>query len=239
MKLPSLNNVNNSSRRIHKNSFIPLKICSRINPPSIAIFYKLSTDNNKKYLHEIPLPPFSREDTSNRLYQVITQSEPLYLNPKIIPQKQIIRIIEQIMNRNDTLNKNNNERCNTASTIANSTGGEVFKEKNKMNPLKKELENELKDDDDQYEADFCEESHDKQIEINDPKAEIENQDDGLPEGFQRVFVEDLGEEVMMDQKGNLYDFNGNLIGQAASDDEEEAPAEGGNDDNYFDDVDLP
>ena len=34
--------------------------------------------------------------------------------------------------------------------------------------------------------------------------------------FQRVYVEDLGEELLMDRNGNLYDFSGNIIGQAGS-----------------------
>ncbi len=45
--------------------------------------------------------------------------------------------------------------------------------------------------------------------------------------FQRVYVEDLGQDLLMDPNGNLYDLNGNIIGQAASDDEDESPA-GGN-----------
>ena len=53
------------------------------------------------------------------------------------------------------------------------------------------------------------------------------------QGFQRVFVEDLGQELLMDRAGNLYDMEGNLIGQADSDKGED------NDDDqkYFEEED--
>ena len=74
---------------------------------------------------------------------------------------------------------------------------------------------------------------DEDIDYEQMDAAMQNEGIELPEGFQRVFVEDLGEELLMDPEGNLYDMNGNLIGQAASDDEEmQQPAEGG-DEKYF------
>ena len=47
-------------------------------------------------------------------------------------------------------------------------------------------------------------------------------------GFQKVFVEDLGRELLMDPNGNLYDEDGQLIGQADSDEFDDQ-----NDDKYF------
>ena len=70
---------------------------------------------------------------------------------------------------------------------------------------------------------------DGEIEQEDPQGE--NLEDLDPEQlaylqqFQRVYVEDLGEELLMDPQGNLYDLNGNIIGQAASDDEGEESAD--------------
>ncbi len=43
-------------------------------------------------------------------------------------------------------------------------------------------------------------------------------------GFQKVFVEDLGQELLMDPNGNLYDLQGNIIGQAAGEDDEQDSA---------------
>ena len=58
--------------------------------------------------------------------------------------------------------------------------------------------------------------------------------------FQRVYVEELGQEVLMDPQGNLFDMEGNFIGQADGDEDEEE--ENGFDDteddklqDYFDD----
>jgi len=32
--------------------------------------------------------------------------------------------------------------------------------------------------------------------------------------YQKVYVEELGKEAYMDQEGNLYDIDGNFIGEA-------------------------
>ena len=47
-----------------------------------------------------------------------------------------------------------------------------------------------------------------------------DEDDDLPFEFQRVFVEELNQELLMDPNGNLFDMDGNFLGQAAGDGEE-------------------
>ena len=39
--------------------------------------------------------------------------------------------------------------------------------------------------------------------------------------MQRVFVEELGKELLMDDNGNLFDMEGNFVGNAGNEDEEE------------------
>eukprot|EP01022_Parablepharisma_sp_SALTPOND_P013586 TRINITY_DN1825_c0_g1_i1.p1 TRINITY_DN1825_c0_g1~~TRINITY_DN1825_c0_g1_i1.p1 ORF type:complete len:711 (-),score=107.76 TRINITY_DN1825_c0_g1_i1:89-2221(-) len=267
-----------SSRKIHKQDFVPLKVCAKYTPPSIAILYALTRDKHKKYLHEIPLPMLSSDETAADLYHALVRSEPIYLNPKIVSKGQIIRIIEQIWSKSAKLpnNNNNNDRCSTAGTVTNSNNEDFVSKKmgevvvpmisNKKDALKQELRKELlkasetdsvEVEEQEYSEDFIEESQGKSVEklpaaadkrsvhkeAEEPEVDYEQLDagmeEGLPEGFQRVFVEDLGEELLMDPNGNLYDLNGNLIGQAASDDEEEegTAANGLNDyddeDKYF------
>eukprot|EP00826_Nyctotherus_ovalis_P032908 TRINITY_DN2651_c0_g1_i11.p1 TRINITY_DN2651_c0_g1~~TRINITY_DN2651_c0_g1_i11.p1 ORF type:complete len:233 (-),score=82.54 TRINITY_DN2651_c0_g1_i11:118-816(-) len=218
-----------SSRKIHKRNFIPLKVCARLKPPSLAILYTLN-NNKKKYLHEISLSSLLNTASSSDLYQKLSQSEPFYLDPRVVPRKQVVRVIERVISGG----RGENERCNTAATAASSKVAQSL--------LKEEVQDELKSEQDVYEADFAEESLEKVNAGKEPdNEEVEEIQEELPEGYQRVFVEDLGEEVLMDPKGNLYDFNGNLLGQAASDDEEENGAN--NDDNYFesneDGIELP
>ena len=58
-----------------------------------------------------------------------------------------------------------------------------------------------------------------------PKKSTEknaNAEDGTENvQLQRVFVEELGKELLMDDEGNLFDLEGNFMGKAAGDDEEE------------------
>jgi hypothetical protein len=56
--------------------------------------------------------------------------------------------------------------------------------------------------------------------------------------FQKVFVEELGKELLMDEQGNLFDLDGNFIGRASNDDndaEEAIDGDGTDDDKYFED----
>lgn len=43
---------------------------------------------------------------------------------------------------------------------------------------------------------------------SDNEEDLEHQNN-----FQRVYVEDLGKEMFMDENGNLYDLDGNFVGQ--------------------------
>jgi len=170
------------SKSISKETFIPLNICAKRKPPSIAIVYTLSTRQNKKYLHEIPLPTFSYTETADDLYKVLMKSESMYLS--IVPKEQLIRVIEQITSK-----------FNLPRSI---TKGES-KENNEDGVI----------------SDTIERSPLKECELNESDRETQE----LPEGFQRVFVEDLNRELLMDDQGNLYDEEGNILGQAASEDE--------------------
>ncbi len=89
-------------------------------------------------------------------------------------------------------------------------------------------------------AEPAKEKGNKDEEIDYEKMDAAMEKEELPEGFQRVFVEDLGQELLMDPEGNLYDMNGNVIGQAESEEETAQPGNagapaGGEDDRYFED----
>ncbi len=75
-------------------------------------------------------------------------------------------------------------------------------------------------------------------EAAEQKEELSPEEIEYLRGFQRVFVEDLGEELLMDPAGNLYDMDGNLIGQAASDNEGGGDVENSEDRKYFEEEDY-
>ena len=218
------------SKKIHMQNYIPLKVCAKRKPPSIGILYNLSNTGNKKYLHEICFPTIKKNETAAEIYKTLLKSEPIHLNPEIISEKQIIHIIEQIMSKYDIPKpiKNNAFVTNQENEMNENLGEDIKLGDNKRIPLKENNintevgGNNLEDD------------------VDYDKLDEGMNNENLPEGFQRVFVEDLGQEVLMDAQGNLYDEDGNIIGQAASDDEGEAENNPhGEDDQYFDDVDLP
>ena len=61
---------------------------------------------------------------------------------------------------------------------------------------------------------------------SDKKSRSDEHSSGLGEDpdeapLQKVFVEELGKELLMDMEGNLFDLEGNFIGKANNDDEDE------------------
>jgi hypothetical protein len=52
------------------------------------------------------------------------------------------------------------------------------------------------------------------------RENVDGMNDGEEE-VQRVFVEELGREVLMDKEGNLFDMDGNFIGKAGGEEDEE------------------
>eukprot|EP00826_Nyctotherus_ovalis_P045631 TRINITY_DN5071_c0_g2_i5.p1 TRINITY_DN5071_c0_g2~~TRINITY_DN5071_c0_g2_i5.p1 ORF type:complete len:275 (+),score=89.27 TRINITY_DN5071_c0_g2_i5:121-825(+) len=190
-----------SEQRIYKESFIPLKICARRKPPSIAILYSLATQKNKKYLHEIPLSALEHTETASDVYNALIKSEPVYL--EVVPKEQLMRVIERVLSNFDmprSVNQENEKGEDVAEAIQ--------AEASERDPL---AECNLNESDKRADAQSSREAEE------------------LPEGFQRVFVEDLNQEVLMDAEGNLYDDEGNVIGQAAVEEM---------DDQYFDNLEL-
>ena len=53
--------------------------------------------------------------------------------------------------------------------------------------------------------------------LDDGKEEEDNEDEVQ---LQKVFVEELGKELLIDEQGNLFDLEGNYIGKANDDEEE-------------------
>jgi hypothetical protein len=61
---------------------------------------------------------------------------------------------------------------------------------------------------------------------SDKKSRSDEHSSGLGEDpdeapLQKVFVEELGKELLMDMDGNLFDLEGNFIGKANNDEEDE------------------
>lgn len=229
----------NTKEQFNGEGYQPLKICAKYSPPSIAILYTVLPNSKKKYLHVIQLPTLP--SGANEIYQTLLKQQPKYLNPKIVSEAQMLRLIEQL-SRN--LRNQNVPKSEVIKKEEKNQQNNTFKNKTQEQEIKNEIERELQEES-QEEAykpegpivetlDVDEEPIKEPTEENIKNEHPANENEGeqLLEGFQRVYVEDLGQELLMDPKGNLYDLEGNLIGQAASDDEEqENPAD---DNQYFD-----
>ena len=83
----------------HGQTIFPLKICAKYNPPAVAILYARSQKSSKKYLHVIQLPTATRTSKPQELYDSLARNEPLYFRPDTVPEKQLLRVLEQIVQK--------------------------------------------------------------------------------------------------------------------------------------------
>lgn len=82
------------------NELVPLNLCIKYNPASIALFYKLLSKPDKKYMHAINVSELIKNGgNAQNLYDKLLLKEPVYLNPKIISRKQIIKLVQQLLDK--------------------------------------------------------------------------------------------------------------------------------------------
>jgi len=97
---------------------------------------------------------------------------------------------------------------------------EVEKISNKEN-TKSEIQEELGDLKNNLNDENKRVGGNENIEINDENLENNEQMIEELQHLQPVFVEDLGQELLMEEAGNLFDMDGNCIGQAEGDENED------------------
>lgn len=89
------------------NDLVPLNLCVKYKPPSIALHYKLNSNPEKKYIHVIKVAHLLKQHgEANEMYEKLLLKEPAYLNPKVISRKQIIKLIEQLYKKAIPLEEN-------------------------------------------------------------------------------------------------------------------------------------
>eukprot|EP00826_Nyctotherus_ovalis_P054510 TRINITY_DN7143_c0_g6_i2.p1 TRINITY_DN7143_c0_g6~~TRINITY_DN7143_c0_g6_i2.p1 ORF type:complete len:305 (-),score=69.50 TRINITY_DN7143_c0_g6_i2:933-1847(-) len=87
--------------RFNAEDLLPLKVCLRFNPSSIALYYKLVQSPNVKFLHQIDI---EKEIESNMpaedIYNRLVEHEPMYWSPRSVSKDQIMRLIEKLIEKN-------------------------------------------------------------------------------------------------------------------------------------------
>lgn len=83
---------------------LPLKLCLKFRPPTIAVVYKMdythrtiqstksSKNRDKKYIHEIFVDHITKRTDLKQLCDKIIEQEYQYLNPAIISKSQVSQI---------------------------------------------------------------------------------------------------------------------------------------------------
>eukprot|EP01022_Parablepharisma_sp_SALTPOND_P032026 TRINITY_DN824_c0_g1_i1.p2 TRINITY_DN824_c0_g1~~TRINITY_DN824_c0_g1_i1.p2 ORF type:complete len:400 (-),score=77.52 TRINITY_DN824_c0_g1_i1:68-1267(-) len=86
--------------KIRSSELSPLKLCLKFTPPSLALYYTLASSPNKKFLHTASIDKeIKAEMSATEIYEKLLGREPGYWNPKAVSKKQVIKLIEKLLEK--------------------------------------------------------------------------------------------------------------------------------------------
>lgn len=76
---------------------VPVNIGLKYKPPKLGVQYHMKDQPNAHFVHEIPLSFVQRDSNLDLLTKDIFEKHRQFLNPKVVPQTQIRRLLEKFV----------------------------------------------------------------------------------------------------------------------------------------------
>jgi hypothetical protein len=252
--------------KFNAEDLLPLKLCLRFNPSSIALYYKLTQFPGEKFLHQVDIEKEIESNmTAEEIYNRLISIEPVYWNPNNVSKEQIKRLVEKLIEKNSRIkqcpmiDRNNNEpsgagdqtptvkiasisssACCAPELVVNAlpslnaesliiaqpefdlSGRNVLNNNGKKVEENKEYINDLISTNKlQEEVDVrlnrvekknkIKETNNRQKELTEVTATQEDAEEEIE--LQKVYMNELGKNAFMDKAENLFDIEGNYLGQ--------------------------
>eukprot|EP00826_Nyctotherus_ovalis_P006816 TRINITY_DN11659_c0_g2_i3.p1 TRINITY_DN11659_c0_g2~~TRINITY_DN11659_c0_g2_i3.p1 ORF type:complete len:246 (+),score=85.54 TRINITY_DN11659_c0_g2_i3:140-877(+) len=226
----------------------PLNFALKYAPPTLVMQYYLGNDTSNEFVHQVSIF-IKKNATAAKIVDELIRVESAYFDPKIVPRDQLTRLVQKLIdNQGKKIGKHklksNSARINekTASSVQEAVQAQKVPEtrpREKKKPEIPSLAGKLPGHNEDAEAKAKHENK-EEFALESPLEGSENNledynegeegdmiygeavdGDGKPIKLQRVMLEDENKEVLMDEEGNIYDLNGNYIGQLDAGGEEE------------------
>jgi len=213
--------------KYRSSELIPIKLCMKYSPASIALYYKVESDKNSKFLHKIEVQKDINQGLSaEEIYNKLLKHEHAYWNPKVIAKNQIMKIIELLIDKDDTDStplesyvKNNAENIKKPNIDKKLFAGDANIESIKLDsPKQSVLPFDNQESDLFQENEVVEKDKSKEVTKTDSEEFTEDKLAYL-NTLKKVFIKELGCEAVLDAADNLYSLNGSFIGKADLDEE--------------------
>lgn len=191
-------------------------------PPTLVMHY-YTDDNSEEFAHQVRVL-LKKNAAAVTIANELIREEPLYFSSEVVQKEQLVRLIQKLIDNNGKKIGNLKLQSRTA----------LMKVQESLNDSERELEDLLADP---LNGKFSEEKFndlqkDDQIKASTTSEEAlsspeENEEDVIvgeagegeaPIVLRKVMLEDINQEVLMDDQGNLYDMEGHYMGRL---DEEE------------------
>eukprot|EP00826_Nyctotherus_ovalis_P020603 TRINITY_DN1648_c0_g2_i16.p1 TRINITY_DN1648_c0_g2~~TRINITY_DN1648_c0_g2_i16.p1 ORF type:complete len:249 (+),score=85.82 TRINITY_DN1648_c0_g2_i16:113-859(+) len=212
----------------------PLNFALTYAPPTLVMHYYVGSNTSQEFVHKVSFN-FEKNANADRIVKELISKESVYFHPKIVPSEQLKRLVQKLI---DNKGKKIGKAKLKPSTVGKSQVEEIplTKQSNKKKPEVPSLAGRLPGPAEQQDFDDlkpkgkpetkkgAQNQHSEEM-----FAEPEDQEDMIHEAvdadgqtikLQKVRIEGMNREVLMDEHGNLYDMEGNHIGTLDEDAEE-------------------
>lgn len=224
----------------------PLNFALTYAPPTLVMHYYVGSDISQEFVHKVAFS-FERNTSADKIVKELISRESVYFHPKIVPSEQLKRLVQKLIdNKGKKIGKAKLKPSNVGKNrveemLSTKQSNKPPEAKGKKKPEVPSLAGKLPGPAEQQDLDDLKpkgkaESK-KGTQYREELAEEEDQDemvheavdaDGQTIKLQKVRIEGMDREVLMDEHGNLYDMDGNHIGtlDEDADEAEEKPRTG-------------
>ena len=194
----------------------PLNFALRYTPPTLVMHYYIGKDTSQEFVHTVNLR-IEKSTTADKIVKELINKEAAYFNPKIVPTEQLKRLVQKVIDNkgkkigNAKLKPSNIGKTQVDNTISKQAQS-IPEPKGKKKPEVPSLAGKL--------PGFSDSPQDPKPIGKQVEDEMEEDDmireavdaDGKTIKLQKVMIEGMNKELLMDEHGNLYDMEGNHLG---------------------------
>jgi hypothetical protein len=170
-------------------------------PPIIGVIYSKEGDTNK-YYHNVNIH-IDKASSPEEIVDELQREETVYFGKHLMKKEQLIKLTSQLF---ESPTKSDDSSGKKKKSLRDRLNLPIHEEK----AGKKEAANEI------------EENQANSDRGQNDIAIIDQDYDPSKHNLQRVFIEDAGQEFLMDSTGNLFDMEGNCVGKAQYEDDDNA-----------------
>ena len=95
---------------------VPVNFGLKYRPPKLGVQYYIKNQPDAFFVHDIPLSFVTPTSNVDQLTKQLFEQHNFYLNPKVVPQRQIKRLLDKLLKNLSAVDKENSQLDNNNSS---------------------------------------------------------------------------------------------------------------------------